>query len=66
VAVVVAHNEAITRSLIVFGGVPPTPSVEVAIAPASVTEWTTESDPDACPRPRRTSLRLNDGRHATH
>lgn len=64
-AVVVAHGETVETSLIVFGGLPLAPGFDVDIAPASITEWRTDGDPQAWPRPRWTLVRFNDsGRRA--
>lgn len=61
--VAVAHNETVRSSLIVFGGLPLATGFDVAIAPTAITEWMTEGDPDAWPRPRWTLVRLNDSGH---
>jgi len=61
--VVVAHTEVVHSSLTVFGGAPLDPGFDVTIAPTSITEWTTEGDPDAWPRPRWTLVRHNDSAH---
>ncbi|MDQ4097297.1 MAG: histidine phosphatase family protein [Actinomycetota bacterium] len=63
--VVVAHAETVSSSLIVFGGLPLAPGFDVKIAPASITEWSTNGDPDAWPRPRWTLVRLNDSAHTS-
>ncbi|HET7035964.1 MAG TPA: histidine phosphatase family protein [Thermomicrobiaceae bacterium] len=61
--IVVAHAETITASLIVFGGLPLTLGFDVKVAPTSLTEWTTEGNPEAWPRPRWTLVRLTDSAH---
>lgn len=61
--VVVAHTETITSSLIAFGGLPLAPSFDLNVVPTAITEWITEGDPEAWPRPRWTLWRLNDSAH---
>lgn len=63
--VVVTHAETISSSLIVFGGLPLAPGFDMHIASTSITEWQTEGDPDAWPRPRWTLVRFNDNAHLT-
>jgi broad specificity phosphatase PhoE len=63
IVVVVAHAETIRSSLIIFGGLPLDPGFEMEVAPTSITEWFTEGDPDAWPRPRWTLVRFNDSAH---
>ncbi|MCC7370751.1 MAG: histidine phosphatase family protein [Chloroflexi bacterium] len=63
--VVVAHAETIPSSLIVFGGLPLAIGFDLSIAPTSITEWATEGNPAAWPRPRWTLMRLNDRGHLT-
>jgi probable phosphoglycerate mutase len=63
--VVVTHAETVASSLIVFGNLPLAPGFDLDIAPASITEWATEGDPDAWPRPRWTLVRLNDSAHVS-
>ena len=59
----VAHAETVVSSLIVFGCLPLMLAFDVMVAPASITEWVTEGDPEAWPRPRWTLVRLNDSGH---
>lgn len=61
--VIVAHAETITSSLIVFGGLPLAPGFDLKIVPTAITEWVTDGDPEAWPRPRWTLVRLNDSAH---
>lgn len=61
--VVATHGEAINSSLIVFGGLPLTIGFDTVFAPTSITEWTTDGNPDDWPRPRWTLWRLNDSAH---
>jgi broad specificity phosphatase PhoE len=61
--VIATHNEVVKISLIALGNVPLTPGFETAISPAAITEWITDGDPAAWPRPRWTLMRLNDGAH---
>lgn len=61
--VIATHTEVVNSSLIVFGGVPLTPGFDVSVLPASITEWMTDGDPAAWPRPRWTLMRLNDSAH---
>jgi hypothetical protein len=63
--ILVAHAETIPSSLIAFGGLPLAIGFDLSIAPTSITEWVTEGDPDALPRPRWTLVRLNDHAHLT-
>ena len=63
--VVATHTEVVHSSLTVFGGALLDPGFDVTIAPTSITEWTTEGDPDAWPRPRWTLVRLNDHAHVS-
>ena len=60
---IVAHRETIVASLIIFGNLPLTPSFDVGVANASLTEWTTEEDTMAWPAARWTLARLNDSGH---
>lgn len=60
---IVAHAETITSSFIVLGGLPLLLGFDLNVAPTSITEWTTEGDPEAWPRPRWTLVRLNDNAH---
>lgn len=61
--VIVTHAEVVTSSLIVFGGLPLALGFDAQVAPVSLTEWTTEGDPEAWPRPRWTLARFNDSVH---
>lgn len=61
---IVTHAETIASSFIVFGGLPLAPGFDMHAANASITEWATEGDPDAWPRPRWTLVRFNDSAHA--
>ncbi len=60
---IVGHAETVRASLIVFGGLPLALPLDVNIAPASITEWRTDGDPAAWPRPRWMLARLNDHAH---
>ncbi len=60
---VVAHAETMNASFILFGGVPLLIGFDTQVAPTSITEWFTEGDPDAWPRPRWTLARFNDSAH---
>lgn len=64
--VVATHAETVESSLIVFGGLPFDRAFDLSIANTSVTEWTTDGDPDAWPRPRWKLVRLNDHAHTSH
>lgn len=59
--VAVTHAEVVKISLIVFGGLPISLGFDVDIAPASMTVWSTEGDPEAWPRPRWRLEGLNVG-----
>jgi broad specificity phosphatase PhoE len=61
--VAVAHAETIKSSMIVFGGLPLAPGFDMKVAPASITEWVMEGDPNAWPRARWTLVRFNDSTH---
>jgi probable phosphoglycerate mutase len=61
--VIVTHAEAVQSSLIVFGGLPLVPGFDMFVAPTSITEWTTNGDAGAWPRPRWTLVRFNDSAH---
>lgn len=61
--VVVAHAETVSSSLIVFGGLPMTLPFDLNVMPTSITEWMSDGDPQAWPRPRWTLMRLNDSAH---
>ncbi len=61
--VVVTHAETIASSFIVFGGLPLAPGFDMNAANASITEWATDGDPDAWPRPRWMLVRFNDCAH---
>jgi len=50
--VIATHNEVVKISLIALGNIPLTPGFETAISPAAITDWTTDGDPAARPRPR--------------
>ncbi len=62
-ALIVAHAETVRASLVIFGALPLSLPLDVSIAPASITEWHTDGDPAAWPRPRWTLARLNDHAH---
>ena len=62
---IVAHTETVASSLIVFGCLPLALGFDAQVNPASLTEWVTQGDPAAWPRPRWTLARLNDGAHLT-
>ncbi len=59
----VTHREPIVASFIVFGGLPLAPGFDMDVAPASITEWATDGNPAAWPRPRWTLARFNDSAH---
>jgi 2,3-bisphosphoglycerate-dependent phosphoglycerate mutase len=67
----VTHAEVVEASLITFGSLPLHRAFDVAVAPASVTEWATDDDPSAewpvqvspWPSVRWTLVRLNDAAH---
>jgi len=61
--VVVAHSETVQSAFIAFGGLPLSPSFEMAVTNASITEWETEGNPDAWPRPGWVLVRFNDSAH---
>jgi broad specificity phosphatase PhoE len=61
--VIATHNEVVKISRIALGNLPLAPGFETAISPAAITEWITDGDPAAWPRPRWTLMRLNDGAH---
>lgn len=63
--VIVAHAETVCSSLIVFGGLPLALGFDLDVAPTAITEWATEGDPAAWPRPRWTFVRLNDSAHVS-
>lgn len=61
--VIVSHAETVNAALIVFGALPLALPFDIAVGPTSITEWTTDGDPAAWPRPRWTLVRLNDSAH---
>ncbi|GAA3436602.1 histidine phosphatase family protein [Kutzneria kofuensis] len=57
--IAVGHTETVEASFAVFGNQPLLRDFDVAVAPASITEWTTDGDPTAWPPPRWTLHRLS-------
>jgi probable phosphoglycerate mutase len=55
----VGHAETVEASLVAFGNQPLLRDFDLAVAPASVTEWTTDGDPAAWPPARWTLRRLS-------
>ena len=61
-AVVVGHSETVNGSFHALAAQPLYRAFDTVVAPASVTEWTTDGDPTATPPPRWTLLRFSDAR----
>jgi probable phosphoglycerate mutase len=55
----VGHAETVEASLVAFGNQPLLRAFDLAVAAASVTEWTMDGDPAAWPPPRWTLRRLS-------
>lgn len=60
---IVAHSETINAAHIVFGNLPLHMGFDILVSPTSITEWMTDGDPDAWPRPRWSLMRANDTAH---
>ncbi len=60
---IVAHAEPISASMMIFGGLPLAPSFDMRVEPTAISEWTTDGDPAAWPRPRWRLVRFNDAAH---
>ena len=60
---IVCHAEVVNSAMIVFGNLPLAPSFDMRVEPTSITEWLTQGDPAAWPRPRWTLARFNDHAH---
>jgi probable phosphoglycerate mutase len=56
--IAVGHTETVGASFAVFGNQPLLRDFDVAVAPATITEWTTDGDPTAWPPPRWALRRL--------
>jgi 2,3-bisphosphoglycerate-dependent phosphoglycerate mutase len=56
--IAVGHQETVEASLVTFGNQPLLRDFDVAVGPATVTEWTTDGDPTAWPPPRWVLRRL--------
>ncbi|GAA1544014.1 histidine phosphatase family protein [Dactylosporangium maewongense] len=61
-AILVGHAETVESSFHALAARPLDRAFDLAVAPASVTEWTTGGDPTAWPAPRWTLHRCNDVR----
>ncbi|MFF5225532.1 hypothetical protein [Dactylosporangium sp. NPDC000521] len=61
-AILVGHAETVESSFHALAAQPLDRAFDLAVAPASVTEWTTAADPTAWPPPRWTLRRCNDVR----
>ena len=57
--IAVGHTETVGASFAVFGNQPLLRDFDVVVAPASVTEWTTDGDPTGWPPPRWALRRLS-------
>jgi probable phosphoglycerate mutase len=57
--IAVGHTETVGASFAAFGNQPLLRDFDVVVAPASVTEWTTEGDPTGWPPPRWALHRLS-------
>lgn len=57
--IAVGHTETVGASFAVFGNQPLLRDFDVVVAPASITEWTTDGDPTAWPPPRWALRRLS-------
>lgn len=60
---IATHAETIGSSLTVFGELPLSLDFDLSITPTSITEWVTDGNPQAFPRPRWKLSRLNDDAH---
>ncbi|CAN5397638.1 hypothetical protein BH09CHL1_BH09CHL1_03330 [soil metagenome] len=60
---IVAHSETVRAAQIVFGNLPLSMDFDMQVSPTSITEWITNGDPDAWPRPRWSLIRANDTAH---
>jgi probable phosphoglycerate mutase len=60
---IVAHNETVNAAQIIFGNLPLAMDFDTQVLPTSITEWITNGDPDAWPRPRWSLMRANDTAH---
>ena len=58
--VLVGHAETVEAAFDVLGGQPPYRAFDLSVANASVTEWSTDSDPTGWPPPRWTLRRFNE------
>ncbi|HEY0500633.1 MAG TPA: histidine phosphatase family protein [Kutzneria sp.] len=56
--IAIGHTETVGASFAVFGNQPLLRDFDVAVAPATITEWTTDGDPTAWPPPRWALRRL--------
>ncbi|WP_211762934.1 histidine phosphatase family protein [Kutzneria sp. CA-103260] len=57
--IAVGHKETVEASFVAFGNQPLLRGFDLAVAPASVTEWTTDGDPTDWPPPRWILHRLS-------
>ncbi len=57
--IAVGHTETVGASFAAFGNQPLLRDFDVVVAPASITEWTTDGDPTAWPPPRWALHRLS-------
>ncbi|MFI9380411.1 histidine phosphatase family protein [Kutzneria sp. NPDC052558] len=57
--IAVGHAETVEASFVAFGNQPLLRAFDLAVAPASVTEWATEGDPTGWPLPRWTLRRFS-------
>jgi probable phosphoglycerate mutase len=60
---IVAHTETVNAAHIVFGNLSLSMGFDSLVSATSITEWITEGDPDAWPRPRWSLMRGNDTAH---
>lgn len=61
--VLVGHSETVNSSFHALGAQPLYRAFDLAVAPASITEWATEDDPTGWPPARWTLYRFSDAGH---